>query len=501
MRVFVYLLISLACLGAFVRGRTGVKSLPQFVKRSESWSPLQGNDGKGDGVATDAAATNGSLLVQYDAQSSACYAAMQAQYPNVKLPEQLDSMLVRNNVVLPDVVAALTDLIPVESTLGQLTNQGSASASSHSSRSTEDQVPPPTLEVRRSRVSLRHEDVDFVTILPHMSITVPSGPPSSSNSRRLLEKEEREAVAPTVEFHWLRNIALESVQVAGEIPADRILVVFKQNPCVKRASLSPPAAPLSSAPPVPAPSSHVLSPVGTAIEPQRQPQFVASSVDGAVAGGAPAAGGTPADMVNPKSGNREDNQEDETPQIEDVPSDPIPTHHPAAATAAPVIDSFYLEEANDHNIPNMWWYGRETEDNKYNGHLSAAHAEWTGVGRDFVVAVLDTGCDLEHPDLFAFRSFDQYYFNAAEAGLTAEEYDEAVRGDSQLWDAYVNGRCSDGVDDDNNGIVDDCFGVVSKRVCVCGRIYTYSCVRVRRSDDDDEEEEKEEAWLHACMQP
>eukprot|EP01053_Blabericola_migrator_P006481 Blabericola_migrator_1__6480@NODE_326_length_9761_cov_41_862080_g263_i0_p2_GENE_NODE_326_length_9761_cov_41_862080_g263_i0NODE_326_length_9761_cov_41_862080_g263_i0_p2_ORF_typecomplete_len850_score65_87Peptidase_S8/PF00082_22/3_6e68EGF_CA/PF07645_15/0_0008EGF_CA/PF07645_15/77EGF_CA/PF07645_15/3_4e14EGF_MSP1_1/PF12946_7/2_7e06EGF_MSP1_1/PF12946_7/57EGF_MSP1_1/PF12946_7/0_0018EGF_3/PF12947_7/0_16EGF_3/PF12947_7/5e03EGF_3/PF12947_7/1_4e07FXa_inhibition/PF14670_6/0_17FXa_inhibition/PF14670_6/9_7e02F len=79
-------------------------------------------------------------------------------------------------------------------------------------------------------------------------------------------------------------------------------------------------------------------------------------------------------------------------------------------------DTFYSDQWGHHhakfgiNSPSVW-------------------QEWTGEGTDFVVALVDSGVDLDHPDLR-----NQYWRNKGETD------------------------CFDGIDNDGNGYVDDCLG-------------------------------------------
>src|SRR6185312_15075573 len=68
-----------------------------------------------------------------------------------------------------------------------------------------------------------------------------------------------------------------------------------------------------------------------------------------------------------------------------------------------------------------------------------ARAAWTRHkgSKDVIVAVIDTGCDVHHPDLQA-----NIWRNPGEDGL----------------DEYGNPKANNGIDDDDNGFVDDFHG-------------------------------------------
>lgn len=102
-----------------------------------------------------------------------------------------------------------------------------------------------------------------------------------------------------------------------------------------------------------------------------------------------------------------------------------------------------LQILQDPLVTSQWWV-HETD--KFGSNLAEAHSIWDGGDVNFTVGVLDTGCDIEHPDMYKFGEYDQFAFNSAEAG-------------GNTWDDYNNRQCSNRRDDDNNGVIDDCFGV------------------------------------------
>lgn len=90
-----------------------------------------------------------------------------------------------------------------------------------------------------------------------------------------------------------------------------------------------------------------------------------------------------------------------------------------ATLKVPPNDPFFLQQWNLH------------EASPFGINAERAWRLWTGAQRPMVIAIIDSGCDLDHPDLKNKR-----WKNPGEV-------------------------CGDGIDNDANGYVDDCYGWVS----------------------------------------
>lgn len=92
-------------------------------------------------------------------------------------------------------------------------------------------------------------------------------------------------------------------------------------------------------------------------------------------------------------------------------------------------DSSLRVPPNDPFFLRQW---NLQEASPYGINAEKAWKLWTGAQRPMVIAVIDSGCDLDHPDLR-----DKRWQNPGEI-------------------------CGDGIDNDNNGFVDDCYGWVQQ---------------------------------------
>ena len=81
----------------------------------------------------------------------------------------------------------------------------------------------------------------------------------------------------------------------------------------------------------------------------------------------------------------------------------------------------------------------ELSEQQYNISLTKAKEAWELLkpSRPIIVAIVDTGIDTAHPDLH-----DNIWKNSGETG----------------FDSYGNPKESNGIDDDNNGFIDDFYG-------------------------------------------
>lgn len=137
-----------------------------------------------------------------------------------------------------------------------------------------------------------------------------------------------------------------------------------------------------------------------------------------------------ADSASPKSNRR----------LQSAPS-------PFAALSAKIIASTreaegraFAEGASGTVPPNdpafpLQWNLRDGGGGGFGINAEKAWRLWSGIERPVVIAVIDSGCDLDHPDLR-----DKLWVNPGEI-------------------------CGDGIDNDGNGYVDDCHGWVRAALC------------------------------------
>ncbi|CDJ49812.1 subtilase family serine protease, putative [Eimeria brunetti] len=113
-------------------------------------------------------------------------------------------------------------------------------------------------------------------------------------------------------------------------------------------------------------------------------------------------------------------------------ADPASSASSASASAAAATAANEEGDGEDSSIPpndpifSEQWSLQEGF--AFGAHAEKAWHQWTGVKRPMVIAVIDSGCAMDHPDLISKR-----WNNEGEI-------------------------CGDGIDNDHNGLIDDCYG-------------------------------------------